>query len=87
MQHVYFKIISASATISEQNIVDYSKEKKIIIKKSFAYQPIKCRFGRFGTSSGIYVNRTLIKCITPKIEDVFNIDYIRILIFLLKMLV
>lgn len=40
------------------------------MKKSFSYQPIKCRFGRFGTSSAIYVNRTMIKCITPRIEDV-----------------
>ena len=66
----------ASAVIYEENIIDYSKEKTLVIKKSFAYQPIKCRFGRFGTSPAIYVNRTLIKCITPKIEDVIIIKFL-----------
>jgi len=64
-----------SAIIIEENIVDMTGDRKIISKKSFTYQPIKCRFGRFGTSSAIYVNRTLIKCITPKIEDDSDISF------------
>ena len=30
---------------------------------------ITCKFGRFGTSPGILVNSTLVKCITPNIEE------------------
>ena len=41
--------------------------------KSFTYQPIVCRFGRFGMTAGTYVNSTLIKCITPAIDDVNTI--------------
>jgi hypothetical protein len=52
--------------------MDFSKsaEGKILSKKSFNYQPISCRFGRFGSTVGQYVNRTLIKCLTPSIGDV-----------------
>jgi len=28
-----------------------------------------CKFGRFGDSPGIYVNETVIKCVTPSVED------------------
>ena len=70
---VIFKLNLASAIILEQDLVDYSSngEKQFISKKTISYQPIKCRFGRFGTTSAIYLNRTYIKCITPKIEDVY----------------
>jgi hypothetical protein len=30
---------------------------------------IKCKFGRFGTSTGTYVNQTTILCLTPNIAD------------------
>lgn len=30
---------------------------------------IKCKFGRFGQSSGTYINETTILCLTPNIED------------------
>lgn len=28
---------------------------------------IECKFGRFGTSMGMYVNKTVIKCMTPSV--------------------
>jgi hypothetical protein len=34
-----------------------------------ALSPIKCRFGRFGESSAVYLNSTCIKCTTPPIND------------------
>jgi hypothetical protein len=54
--------------------MDYSKSSTGILKskKSFVYQPISCRFGRFGITTGEYVNRTLIKCLTPNIPDVYK---------------
>jgi len=30
---------------------------------------IKCKFGRFGTTSATYINRTTILCLTPNIQD------------------
>ena len=30
---------------------------------------VRCMFGRFGTSPGVYINATTIKCITPLIKD------------------
>jgi hypothetical protein len=30
---------------------------------------LKCKFGRFGPSSGTYINKTTILCLTPNIQD------------------
>ena len=30
---------------------------------------ITCQFGRFGETQAIYVNETIIKCVTPSVED------------------
>lgn len=30
---------------------------------------IMCRFGRFGETQGIFINETLVKCVTPAVED------------------
>lgn len=30
---------------------------------------LKCKFGRFGTTSATYINRTTILCLTPSISD------------------
>ncbi len=48
---------------------------KLIEKKSISYQPVMCRFGRFGVTEGKYVNRTLIKCLTPVIADDSDVGY------------
>ena len=44
-------------------------------KKEISYQPISCKFGRFGVTAGTYYNRTLIKCLTPSISDDSDIGY------------
>lgn len=44
-------------------------------KKSISYQPISCKFGRFGVTEGTYYNRTLIKCLSPLIQDDSDIGY------------
>lgn len=31
--------------------------------------PLKCRFGRFGESTGVFVNSTAIKCTTPPTDE------------------
>jgi hypothetical protein len=30
---------------------------------------ITCQFGRFGETQAIYINETVIKCVTPSVED------------------
>jgi hypothetical protein len=30
---------------------------------------IMCKFGRFGETQAIYINSTVIKCVTPAVED------------------
>jgi hypothetical protein len=58
--------------INEEELIDYSDpfNPKTVTKKSISYQLIACRFGRFGVTEAIYVNRTYIKCVTPSIKDV-----------------
>jgi hypothetical protein len=56
----------------DEDFLDYSGPAmaRLVSKKSFNYQPINCKFGRFGITVGQYVNKTLIKCLTPNIGDV-----------------
>jgi len=28
-----------------------------------------CKFGRFGETQGVFINETVIKCVTPSVED------------------
>jgi len=28
-----------------------------------------CQFGRFGSTQAIYINETMIKCVTPAVDD------------------
>ena len=30
---------------------------------------IMCKFGRFGETQGVFINETVIKCVTPSVED------------------
>jgi hypothetical protein len=48
---------------------------KLLYKEQISYEPIFCRFGEFGQTEGTYVNRTLIKCLTPQIKDDSDISY------------
>ena len=63
--------------MEEEDVLDYSSNNKgsFTSKKHFTYQQISCKFGRFGETSGLYVNRTLIKCLTPGIKDDSDIGY------------
>lgn len=57
--------------------MDYtnSKEGEIKTKSTIAYQPITCKFGNYGTTQGVYFNRTLIKCLSPTIQDDEDMGY------------
>lgn len=57
--------------------MDFSQDSKgeIIEKRLISYQPVYCKFGRFGVTEGKYFNRTLIKCLTPTIADDSDIGY------------
>lgn len=37
--------------------------------EAFEQYGIKCRFGRFGSSSATYINRTTILCLTPNTRE------------------
>jgi hypothetical protein len=58
-------------TILTNNGTEKIKSNKVRVK----YQPILCRFGRFGTTEAEYFNRTHIKCNTPNIEDDSDIGF------------
>ena len=30
---------------------------------------LMCKFGRFGSTPAMYINETLVKCVTPSIDD------------------
>ncbi len=67
-----------SATVHEEEYVilnNNGSDKLKSTKVSTKYQPILCRFGRFGVTEAEYLNRTNIKCNTPKIEDDSDIGY------------
>lgn len=36
-------------------------------KGSLGAYGIECKFGRFGTGVGMYINKTAIKCVTPSV--------------------
>lgn len=66
-----------SASIIEIDKMDYRIDKNgtVVHKTSFNYEPILCRFGRFGTTEAIYVDSTHISCVTPSIKDDSDIGY------------
>ena len=67
-----------SATILEEQydvLNDEGNEAQAGESTTIAYQPILCRFGRFGTTAAEYFNRTHIKCLTPHIIDDSDIGY------------
>jgi len=75
--YIFIFYLSASASIEEIEYIDYSKSLRgeTKEKKAISYQPISCKFGRFGVTEGTYFNRTLIKCLTPTIQDDSDIGY------------
>lgn len=44
-------------------------EQQGLVNLGGALGGITCQFGRFGETQAIYINETLIKCITPSVED------------------
>jgi hypothetical protein len=62
-----------SATIVEQDyiVLDNNNNNKNLKskKKDFNYQPILCKFGKYGTTEAEYLNRTNIRCLSPNIKD------------------
>ena len=58
-------------TILTNNGTESKKSNKVTLK----YQPILCKFGRFGLTEAEYYNRTHIKCNTPNIDDDSDIGY------------
>ena len=57
--------------------IDYTNSEAgdIVEKKQISYQQVSCRFGRFGITTGKYYNRTLVKCLTPTIQDDSDVGY------------
>merc|ERR1712032_1372737 len=62
---------------TEEDVMDYTESKSgsIKTKSTITYQPITCKFGTFGVTQGVYYNRTLIKCLSPTIQDDSDIGY------------
>ena len=58
-------IIEQDYTVLDNNNKNNLKSKK----KDFNYQPILCKFGKYGTTEAEYLNRTNIKCLSPNIKD------------------
>ena len=57
--------------------MDYSlsKQGEVNTKSTIGYQPITCKFGSYGTTHGVYFNRTMIKCLSPTIQDDSDMGY------------
>lgn len=49
--------------------IDLDAQENGLISMASSLGGITCQFGRFGETQAIYVNSTVIKCITPVIED------------------
>ncbi|MCQ2816881.1 MAG: IPT/TIG domain-containing protein [archaeon] len=63
-----------SVAITEENydvIGDQSHKSKELLE----YEPIKCRFGQFGTTVATRINATHLTCLTPKIEHPEEVGY------------
>ena len=61
-----------SASIVEEQ---YSVDGELKESSTFSYQPMLCKFGRFGTTEAEYINSTHVSCLTPKIENDEDIGY------------
>ena len=70
-----FSMPSATVVEEQYDVLDDEEGNEAKEKTSIAYQPILCRFGRFGTTEAEYFNRTHIKCLTPHIADDSDIGY------------
>ena len=62
-----------SAIIYEND--DINEEGEKLESKKFEYQPIKCKFGKYGTTDARYINGTRIECLTPPIGSDTDIGY------------
>jgi hypothetical protein len=58
-----------SAIIFEDDSPLYGEDGEVLPNKKFEYQPIRCKFGKFGTTEAKYINRTRIECLTPPIKN------------------
>lgn len=52
-----------------KSTVDEDAEQAGVITMASSLGGITCQFGRFGETQAIYVNSTVIKCVTPAIDD------------------
>ena len=49
--------------------IDEEDEEHGLLRMASALGGITCQFGRFGETQAVFVNSTVIKCVTPAIED------------------
>ena len=61
--------------IKEENYDVIGDDKSHKKGERIEYQPIKCKFGRFGTTEGTYINKTRVICYTPPIKNPDDIGY------------
>ena len=70
-----FSVPSASIKEEEYLILNKDGEAKRGVRKSVKYQPITCKFDKYGITEAEYINRTDINCLTPNFADDGDIVY------------
>ena len=70
-----FSVPLASIKEEEYIILNKDGEAKRDVKKSVKYQPITCKFDKYGITEAEYINRTDINCLTPNFLDDGDIVY------------
>jgi hypothetical protein len=63
---VYVTASDDSEFFDPNAMIDSSNEEE---HRTTALSPLKCRFGRFGETTAVFVNSTTIKCTTPPTDE------------------
>lgn len=65
----FFEPMPLTPLSNEKETADQSEDNQEQASRASALSAIKCKFGRFGETSGIFINSTTIKCTTPPADD------------------
>lgn len=73
-ENVFFEPLPVSKPPREEG--DEEDEEGTFMATMGAYNQLKCSFGRFGDTDGVFVDEHTIKCATPSVQDDPNDVYV-----------
>ena len=77
----FFEPMPQTSVLEVSDIDDQAST--TIVQESLS--PIKCKFGRFGETTGLFINATTVKCTTPPTDEPADEIYKEVVVFSLAM--